>query len=200
LSEFFGGILNMNPWGLSFREAVFLFFFFSFSGWLGETIMESLVRRRFVSKGVFWGPYVPVHGVGAFAVCLFCGPLKSWPLLVFLTGAVLCTVVEYLAALFLERVFHTQGWDYETYPFTRHCHYKRRIALSTSLFFGFAAFAVIYFYWDLGRALARLISFQILNTLDLIFALFFLVDAFFTGLRCVRNKRAGIPNKIPGLE
>jgi uncharacterized membrane protein len=190
----------MNPWGLGFREAVFLFFFFSFSGWIGETIMESLVRRRFVSKGFFRGPYVPVHGVGAFAVYFFCGPLKPWPLLVFLAGIVLCTVVEYLAALLLEGVFHTQGWDYENYPFTRRCHYKRRIALTTSLFFGLAAFGVVYFYWDLGRAFARLIDPRYLGALDLVLALFFTADVFYTGTRCLRNNREGIPNKPPGFE
>jgi len=53
--------------GLKIEQIVFMFFFFSASGWIGETIMETIVRGHFVNKGFFKGPYVPVHGIGAFA-------------------------------------------------------------------------------------------------------------------------------------
>ncbi|GHV70563.1 hypothetical protein AGMMS49928_18850 [Spirochaetia bacterium] len=185
--------------GINIAEIIFMFFFFSISGWAGETIMESIVRRRFVSKGFFKGPYVPVHGVGAFAVYLACVPLKSWPPLVFLAGTILCTIVEYLAALLLENVFSIRGWDYETYPFTKWCHYKRRIALTTSLFFGIVAFCVVYFYWDWGLALVNAIPAKALFIIDVIMISGFLTDAVFTGKKCIKNKMMGIPNKTIGL-
>ncbi|MDR0561640.1 MAG: putative ABC transporter permease [Spirochaetaceae bacterium] len=185
---------------LTVEQIVFMFFFFSVSGWAGETIMESIVRKRFVSKGVFKGPYVPVHGVGAFAVYAACAPLKAYPVLVFLAGVVLCTAVEYIAALFLEKVFHIRGWDYDTYPFTKWCHYKKRIALTTSLFFGLIAFGSIYFYWDAGVLLTRLIGADALAVVDIVFAVVFLTDAAATSVKCIRNTLAGIPNKTIGLE
>jgi uncharacterized membrane protein len=182
--------------GLSVEEMVFMFFFFSVSGWVGETVMESIVRGRFVSKGVFKGPYVPVHGVGAFAVYAACAPLKANPGLVFFAGLALCTGVEYAAALFLEKAFHIRGWDYETYPFTKWCHYKKRIALTTSLFFGLYTLATIYFYWDAGLTLSRLIGETPLWIADIVFSVAFLTDV----LLCARKYIADYARNIKNIE
>jgi len=189
--------------GLGIVQTVFLFFFFSISGWIGETIMESVVRGRFVNKGVFKGPYVPVHGIGAFAVYGLCMPLKPYPALVFLSSAAICTLIEYIAAIILEKFFFIRGWDYETYPFTKWCHYKRRIALTTSLFFGVVAMAVIYFYWDLGvwlfNKLMDAAGLTFLIAIDVFMTALFFSDAVFSGAKFIRNKQAGIPNKTIGL-
>ena len=185
--------------GLDIYQFIFMFFFFSISGWLGEVIMESSVRRRFVNKGFFKGPYVPVHGLGGFLVYGFCFPLRQYPPLVFLVSTAVCTIVEYLAALLLEKVFSIRGWDYETYPFTKWCHYKRRIALTTSLFFGLVALGIIYFYWDAGLWLMNLPGEKALVIIDIILCAVFLLDAVFSGKKCIANKLAGIPNKTIGL-
>jgi uncharacterized membrane protein len=189
---------------LKIERIIFLFFFFSVSGWIGETIMESVVRGRFVNKGFFIGPYVPVHGIGAFAVYGLCMPLKPYPVMVFLVSTAVCTLIEYLAAIVLEKIFFIRGWDYETYPFTKWCHYKRRIALTTSLFFGLVATAIIYFYWDLGiwllNKLMNAAGSTSLIIIDIVLTAVFLLDAVFTGVKFMRNKLAGIPNKTIGLE
>jgi uncharacterized membrane protein len=189
-----------NPFRLDAAEFIFLFFFFSFSGWVGETIMESIVRGRFVSKGFFKGPWVPVHGVGGFAVYAAGAPLKAYPPLVFVAGAALCTVVEYLAALLLEKAFNKRCWDYDTYPFTRWCNYKKRIALTTSLFFGLVALALVYFYWDLALGLAACIGARALLWTDALLLAIFGADGALTIAHYIKNKIAGIPNPVDGLE
>jgi uncharacterized membrane protein len=189
-----------NPFSLGAAEFIFLFFFFSLSGWIGETIMESLVRGRFVSKGFFKGPWVPVHGVGGFAVYAAGAPLKAQPLLVFLAGALLCTAVEYLAALLLEKAFNKRCWDYDTYPFTRWCNYKKRIALTTSLFFGLVSLALVYFYWDLALGLAARAGGAALFWIDALLLAGFALDAAFTIAHYIKNKIAGIPNPVDGLQ
>jgi uncharacterized membrane protein len=185
---------------MEIENIIFCFFFFSFSGWVGESIMESIVRKRFVSKGFFKGPWVPVHGFGAFAVYFACLPLKQYPWLVFVAGTLLCTIIEYLAALLLEKVFNKKSWDYDTYPFTRWCNYKKRIALTTSLFFGLVAVAVVYFYWDLSLALIRFIGPTALFPVDLVLLLVFITDAIFTMRKYIKNKIAGIENPVDGLQ
>jgi uncharacterized membrane protein len=188
------------PPGLAAQEIIFLFFFFSLSGWIGETVMESLVRRRFVSKGFFKGPWVPVHGVGGFVVYAAGAPLKAYPPLVFLSGVLLCTAVEYGAALLLEKAFNKRCWDYDTYPFTRWCNYKKRIALTTSLFFGAVSLALVYFYWDAARGIAAGIGRKALVWIDALLLAIFALDAALTIAHYVKNKVAGIPNPVDGLE
>ncbi|MDR0376746.1 MAG: putative ABC transporter permease [Spirochaetaceae bacterium] len=185
---------------ITMEQSVFSFFFFAFSGWVGETIMESLVRGRLVNKGVFTGPWVPVHGLGAFVVYGLLSPFKAYPPAVFAVGAALCTLVEYLAALFLENVFHVRGWDYDEYPFTQSCNYKRRVALTTSLFFGLVAAGVVYFYWDVSLWITSVIGQALLIKIDAVLAFVFTLDVAFTARKYIRNYRAGIPNKTVGLE
>jgi uncharacterized membrane protein len=170
------------------------------SGWVGETIMESLVRGRFVSKGFFKGPWVPVHGIGGFVVYAAGAPLMAYPPLVFIAGALLCTVVEYLAALLLEKAFNKRCWDYDTYPFTRWCNYQKRVALTTSLFFGLVTLALVYFFWDLARGIAARIGGKALFWTDVLLLAAFVLDAALTIVHYIKNKIAGIPNPVDGLE
>jgi uncharacterized membrane protein len=188
-----------NVFSAGADSVVFSFFFFSASGWVGETIMESIVRGRFVSKGFFRGPWVPVHGIGAFAAYAVLYHLKKYPILVFVLGTLICTLVEYLAALLLEKVFNKKCWDYDSYPFTRWCNFQKRVALTTSLFFGLVTLAVVYFYWDLCVTLIRFIGKRPLAVIDIILAAAFAADAFFTIRRYILNRIAGIPNKTDGL-
>jgi uncharacterized membrane protein len=179
---------------------VFYFFFFAFTGWAGETIMESAVRGHFVNKGFFKGPYVPVHGVGGLVVYPLLLPLKEHPLLIYIVGVLLCTAVEYLTALFLEKGFNKKCWDYDTYPFTKWCNYKKRIALTTSLFFGLAVLALVYFYWDLCGLIIKRMGPSLLVPVDIFLLFTFTIDAAYTFTKYIRNNLAGIPNKIDGLE
>ncbi|MDR2521144.1 MAG: hypothetical protein LBC72_01135 [Spirochaetaceae bacterium] len=181
-------------------EIVFLFFFFAISGWAGESLMETCVRRRLVNKGVFKGPWVPVHGFGAFAVILCAMPFKAHPLAVFFLCALLCTAVEYIAALVLEHGFKVKGWDYATYPYASWCNYKGRVALTTSVLFGLVGFAVVYFYLDWGRALCAVLPFPLLAALDAVLCAAFIADVIVTSGGYLRNKKLGIVNKTIGVE
>ena len=189
---------KMNIYNI--EELIFLFFFFSVTGWLGETIMESGVRKHFVNKGFLKGPYVPVHGVGGFVIYAFCAPLKANPLLVFFVGSLVCTITEYMAAILLEKVFHIKGWDYDTYSFTRHCNYKKRIALTTSLLFGFFAYGLVYFYWDFAIYLMNQISAEYLHYLVLLLVISFSIDVILSGIKSIKNRSEDIPIKTIGLE
>jgi uncharacterized membrane protein len=175
-------------------------FFLSFTGWVLETAQESIVRKKFVSKGFFKGPYIPLHGIGAIFVYMFCSRLKAYPAAVFFIGASICTVAEYLAALFLEACFKVKCWDYQTYPHTRWCHFQGRICLTTSVFFGLASLFLVYFYWDfITNAALRFFLERggiSLLLLDGVFVLVFLVDAVFACARILRAKKSG--NKIKG--
>ncbi|MDR1230534.1 MAG: putative ABC transporter permease [Spirochaetaceae bacterium] len=177
--------------------AVFLFemFFLSFAGWVLETVQESIVRKKFVSKGFFKGPYVPLHGIGGVCVYVLCSPFRAHPAAVFFAGMAICTAVEYLAAVFLEKCFKVKCWDYRTYPHTRWCHFQGRICLTLSLFFGLIALFVVYFFWDFIANTARRLGAS-LWLVDGILVLVFLADVIHTCRKMLRAKKAG--TKIKG--
>jgi uncharacterized membrane protein len=173
---------------------VFAFFFLGFTGWVLESVQETIVRKKPVNKGFFKGPFIPLQGIGGIAVYFLCSPLKAHPAAVFFTGMAIGTAVEYLAALFLEKCFKVRCWDYRTYPHTKWCHFQGRICLTISVFFGLTTLAVVYVYWDFITGIALLFG-TYLWLVDGIFALGFLADAVSSCARLLRAKKAGIAVK-----
>jgi uncharacterized membrane protein len=173
------------------KVLVFEFFLFSFSGWVCETINETITRRKFVSKGFFTGPYVISQGIGGLSIYVSCSPLKAHPVLMFFVGMAICTAVEYVMTIFLEKCFRVKCWDYTTYPHTKWCHFQGRIALTTSLFFGIMTLVVVYFYWDFGLKLIELMGTYIW-LVEGILAAAFIVDAVYTCTKMLRFKKEGI--------
>jgi uncharacterized membrane protein len=180
--------------GIGFGSIIFEFFLFSFSGWVCETINESITRRRFVNKGFFSGPYTISHGIGGIGVYVVCSPFKAHPLPVFLAGMAICTAVEYVMALFLEKCFGVKCWDYTTYPHTRWCHFQGRIALTTSIFFGLVALFVVYVYWQFGLKITELLG-GFIVVVDGILLAVFVADAVYNCAKLLRFRKAGIKVK-----
>ncbi|MDR0669417.1 MAG: putative ABC transporter permease [Treponema sp.] len=170
---------------------IFTFFFLSFSGWVLETVSESIVREKPVNKGFFRGPWVPVQGLGGIVVYLLMYPLRAYPALIFFAGAALCTALEYLTALFLEHCFRVRSWDYTTYPYTRWCHFRGRICLTISLFFGIVSLVVVYFYWSLAAGLAAALGTWLLP-LDGVLLVLFTADVCHSCVKIRRLNREGV--------
>lgn len=112
------------------------FMFYSFLGWVWETILCSLTEGHFVYRGFLNGPYCPIYGFGA----LFDIAILHWisnPLILFLSGALLASVLEYVTSYLMEYYFHARWWDYSEKRF----NLNGRICLEGALVFGL--FAVV---------------------------------------------------------
>jgi uncharacterized membrane protein len=173
---------------------VFELFFLGFTGWVLESVQETIVRKRPVNKGFFKGPFTLSHAIGGVGIYIIGSMFKASPFAVFLAGAALCTAIEYIMAVFLEKCFRVKCWDYTTYPHTKWCHFQGRICLTLSVFFGLATLFVVYFYWDFIADIALLFG-TYLWLVDGIFVLGFLVDAVSTCTRLLRAKKAGMTVK-----
>lgn len=67
-----------------FVEKLFLWFlFYSFCGWVYESILVSILERRPVNRGFLNGPLCPIYGVGAVGAVVVLGQVHN-PLVVFL--------------------------------------------------------------------------------------------------------------------
>ena len=116
-------------------QMVIIFALISFGGWVYETISCSVVEGEFTKRGFLFGPTCPIYGIGAIAEWLVLGQISN-PIIVFIIGAVLATVIEYSTGLFLERRFKKKWWDYSMFKFNLH----GRICPQASAVFG--AFSV----------------------------------------------------------
>lgn len=140
------------------------FMMYAVLGWCYEVILETFIYRwGFSNRGVLFGPYCPVYGVGALSFLFCMGWLMrkkdvKWlnivkPILIFLGCMAAATLIELVASYLLE--FFTGAWPWQTYERYKY-NFQARIALSTSLRFGLGGTVFMYlvqpfFDWILSK-------------------------------------------------
>lgn len=123
---------------------IFLWFvFYSFVGWVYETLLVMSVHGKFLWKNFLQGPFCPVYGMGALAVVLLLSPFKGQILPLFLLGALITCSVEYGTAWFLETFFQHKEWDYSSRKWNLH---GRICALGALVFGGFSVLLIEYLH------------------------------------------------------
>ena len=143
----------------------FLYFWiYAALGWVYEVFLEVVVYRwGFSNRGLLFGPYLPVYGVGALLilVCLRSlsrkplrvGRVNLMPAVVFVAVVALTTVVELIASYLLEWTTGGWLWDYTRYTI----QWQGRICLSASLRFGVGGMVILYLLQPLlEKVVARL--------------------------------------------
>lgn len=93
-------------------EILWLFFLYSFAGWVIGTAAAVFREKRFVDVGFLYGPWCPAYGVGGTAFAIFLPELRNNIFFLLLGGMVLSFVITLLTGFVLERVFHRKWWDY----------------------------------------------------------------------------------------
>ena len=111
----------------------FLFFsIYSFLGWVCEVVYCSIPEKKLINRGFLNGPVCPVYGFGAVFVILIMNWLKiKEPIIIFIFGGVIASIIEFLADILLEHVFKTRLWNYSNRKF----NIKGRVCLFNSSLF-----------------------------------------------------------------
>lgn len=123
----------------NFDFYVLLFFIAAFAGWLWEVLLFFFTKHGFINRGVYEGPYLPIYGVGGLLLCMLLYHMKKKPLPVFLLSMSICTVLEYLTSLFLERRWGIRWWDYSGH----FLNLNGRVCLLGAVFFGLGGTALV---------------------------------------------------------
>lgn len=120
-------------------DYILYFFIYSFLGWICESIYCSCLQKKLVNRGFLNGPICPVYGVGALIVITGLWSYRDNIVAVFVLGFILTSVLEYITATVLEKLFHAKWWDYSNYKFNIH----GKVCLLNSTMFGFLSLFVI---------------------------------------------------------
>ena len=94
----------------SVYELLWLFFIYSFLGWLFETVYAALRQKHFVNRGLVSGPLCIVYGVGTVLMTVGLQELTGVWLFIFAT--VYAAAIELAAGKIVERVYHERWWNY----------------------------------------------------------------------------------------
>ena len=120
---------------------LFCFVTYSMVGWLVESIYMSICNKKLTNRGFGFGPFCPIYGFGATVCYYLFLPFSHSKVLIYLIGAVMATIFEYLVGILMIKMFGELWWDYNDKPF----NYKGILCLESTLAWGAYAIIVVYF-------------------------------------------------------
>lgn len=109
------------------------FYIYCFAGWIFESAYVSIRQKRLVNRGFLRLPLLPLYGTGAVMMLWVSLPFRDSLLLVYLSGVIAATILEYVTGWTMERLFKMKYWDYSSQKFNLNGY----ICLSSSIAWGF---------------------------------------------------------------
>lgn len=123
----------------SVLDYIFYFFFYSFIGWFFESCYCSIRPKKWINRGFLRGPICPIYGTGGLVMMICLIPLRHITenlylneLLIFIAGAILCDIVEFMTSYIMEKLFNARWWDYSNKKF----NIQGRICLTHTFYWG----------------------------------------------------------------
>lgn len=118
-------------------ELLWLFFLYSFLGWVLETVFAAVKQKYFANRGLINGPFCIIYGIAGVAMSVVLTDLPMfW---IFVGGTLLATVIEWTAGHLIERLYHERWWDYSNMKWNMDGY----ICLPVSLVWGALGVAVV---------------------------------------------------------
>lgn len=146
-------------------------------------------------KGLIWGPFCPIYGVGAIILIVLLDKWKEHKIGLFIAGTVIGNIIEYSLSYIMEAMYGTRFWDYSYIS----NNLNGRICIMYSFYWGILAILVICGIKPLCDKVIEKISLSSRNKIAAIVLAFFIVDTIFTvwGIFTYENR---IKNTIIGIE
>ena len=135
---------SRTVFGFDSYHVILWFLTYSILGWAVESFYMSICNRKLTNRGFSRGPICPIYGVGALTVFILLRPYSHNKILLFIMGSFLATLIEYITALLMNRLFGEIWWDYKDKPF----NYKGILCLESSIAWG--VYTVILFVFLQG--------------------------------------------------
>ena len=166
-----------------FQQYFLYFMMYAFIGWFYEVFLEVVVYRwGYSDRGVLFGPYCPVYGVGAILFLFLVYPLiKNKELkcklfmipVVFLLCGLIATGIELIASYLCEIIMGS--WPWQTYADYKY-NFQARIALSPSLRFGLGGVLFLYVLQPLFEKMIKKLKVKKLKQVFCIVFTLFIID------------------------
>ena len=149
-----------------------LFFIYAILGWIIETTLVSIEKRKFVNRGILIGPYCPIYGFGGLAITILLKNYTKDPIVLFLMAVIICGTLEYFTSYIMEKIFKARWWDYSAKKY----NINGRICLETVVPFGILGCLVMYVLNPITFKYLNMLSNSMLNIISAICFTIFITD------------------------
>lgn len=162
---------------LSKSSLIWYFLIFSIFGLLIETLYCYITTGVLESRqGLVYGPFCPIYGCGALIYIIFLDRYKKSKLKLFLVGAMLGSIVEYILSYGMEAIYSNRFWDYS---YTNY-HINGRISLIYTVFWGILAIVLIKWIKPFIDIIINKININIRKKLEIAIIILFIIDGLLT--------------------
>ena len=152
---------------------VFLtFIIYSFIGYILEVIYATIYYKKLTNRGFLFGPLCPIYGIGAILITYALSSYYKDPVIVFVFGVIITSLVEYYTSYILEKWLHNKWWDYSDNKF----NINGRICLFNSLLFGIGSLLIIYVGNPLVNLIFNNIPVKVLNISAIVLCILTFID------------------------
>lgn len=150
-----------------------LFFIYSMIGYITEIIVVSLNTKKLIfSRGFLIGPYIPIYGIGVICMVRLLSKYQNDLLALFVMSILVCTILEYITSLIMEKIFKLRWWDYSHKSF----NINGRVCLTNSILFGVGGLAITKLINPVIENYLSKIPEYITIILGIVFTIIFIVD------------------------
>ena len=149
-----------------------LFFIYAILGWIIETTLVSIEKRKYVNRGFLIGPYCPIYGFGGLAITILLKNYTKDPIVLFLMAVIICGILEYFTSYIMEKIFKARWWDYSAKKY----NINGRICLETVVPFGILGCLVMYVLNPITFKYLNMLSNSMLNIISAICFTIFITD------------------------
>lgn len=125
----------------SLDHLILMFFTAAIIGWIWEVGLNLFQYGFFANRGTLYGPWLQIYGWGLLFILLSLKKFRDKPILTFFLVIIMCGIIEYTGAWYLETFKHARWWDYDGFFLNLH----GRICFEGLIAFGIAGTFFIYF-------------------------------------------------------
>lgn len=176
--------------GISTEKLFFIFLIASIFGTYYEQILNLVkfyLRDGIIfwemRRGVFYGPFSPIYGVGAVLMIVFLARKNHTYLQTFCYGALLGGIYEYTISLLQEIFTHTVSWDYSK----QLLNIGGRTTIPFMLVWGLFVMVFIHFIYPLLSKAIEKIPLMIGTVLFYLLIFFLILDCLISWTALIRG-------------
>jgi len=153
----------------TYSELLWLFFLYSFLGWILETITSAIKHKHFANRGLVNLPFCILYGSAAVFLSVFGRDLDGiW---LYIGSVILATLFEWISGHLIEKIYRERWWDYSD----MHFNLDGYICLRMSLIWGALGFVIMkwgnVFALSLLHLIPQTLGYVIVTTLSLLLTL-----------------------------
>ena len=148
-----------------------------FVGWIYEEIFYLFTEGMLRNRGLLYGPWLPIYGVGALGIYAL-KPIKKHPVLLFALCIAVSGVVEYIIGFAGIYLFGMRLWDYRGL----FLNISGIICFRSVISFGIMGLAFHYFLEPIGEKMYQKTSFNIIKTVCALLIVLLFIDCIMSFL------------------